>query len=161
MKNNVYDNLNTRNTTQDDVILNVVKSVTASVLVRAGTKVRAGELLVSTDGGLTFSAAVLPEYDPLKADYTNDTVVINAGHIFTAIGVTDAGEIGDNAKWRDEGEYIINGALMVTHEREVPSGGDDETFKSAVMVDGELLGQNVPNMNEASRVAAFPSILIK
>ena len=159
-KNNVYANLNTRGTTQDDVILAVYKSVKATVTIPVGKKVGPAEPLVSVDGGKTFVPAFIEEFDPTKADYKTNHEVVHGGRIFKAL-VDDptVDSTDDNEKWSDMGAYVINGAAMITFEREAPQ--EEESFDCAVAVDCELLSQKMPNFSESSRVAGFPTILMK
>lgn len=80
-KNSAYDNLKTRGNTQDDIFLSINKSVTATVVMAANSKLSPGDALLSTDGGKTFTPAFLDEYDDTKADYAKDVKVVS-GDIF-------------------------------------------------------------------------------
>lgn len=159
-KNSAYNNLNTRGNTQDDIFLSINKSVTAIVVMAANSKLSPGDALVSIDGGKTFIPAFLDEYDDTKADYAIGAKVVSGGHIFNALVDTpEADSIDDNTKWKDEGVFVINGAAMITFERETKD--DEESFKCAVAVDCELLAPAMYKFNESCRVAGFPNILMK
>lgn len=159
-KNGIYENMQTRGTTQDEVILKVGKSVVATVILGSNTIVGAGELLKTLDGGLTYTPAFVPEYDSTKADYKNTQTVVYEGNVYKAlVDDPDIDCINDNTQWKFESKYIVNGVLMVTFQRETKNAS--ENFKAAVLVDGEVLYSKVPNKNESSRVAAYPAILIK
>lgn len=159
-KNSAYDNLKTRGNTQDDIFLSINKSVTATVVMAANSKLSPGDALLSTDGGKTFTPAFLDEYDDTKADYAKDVKVVSGGHIFKALVATpEADAIADNTKWKDEGVFVINGAAMITFERETKDV--EESFKCAVAVDCELLAPAMYKFNESCRVAGFPNILMK
>lgn len=158
--NTVYDTLNTRGITLDDVMKQKVKSVVATIMMLANTKVSPMEPLVSTDGGKTFKPAYKEEYDSAKTDYGIGTEVISDGHIFTAlVDNPEANTISDEVKWRDDGEYTVNGFLMVTFERETSDNA--ESFKAAVMTDGVVVYSKMVNVNESTRVAAFPNIIME
>ncbi|PLY04888.1 MAG: hypothetical protein C0625_15360 [Arcobacter sp.] len=159
-KTNAYNALNTRGKTQDDIFININKSVTATVTIPAGTKLGPADPLLSIDGGKTFTPAFKAEYDDTKADYANGTEVVSGGHVFTAIVANPAADtIDDNTKWRDDGVYVINGAAMITFEREATD--TEESTKIAVAVDCELLSHQMNMFNESCRVAGFPNILMK
>lgn len=159
-KNGVYESIQTRGATQDDVILRVAKSVTATVVVTANSVVGAGELLVTLDGGKTYSPAFIAEYDDSKDDYAAESKVVFEGNVYKALVDTpDIGSIDDNTQWKLEHKYVINGVLMITFQRETKDA--PESFKAAVLVDGEVLYSKIPNKNESSRIAAYPTILIK
>ena len=159
-KNNAYQKLTTRGNTQDDIFLSINKSVTATVVMAANSKLSPGDALVSTDGGKTFTPAFLDEYDDTKADYALWAKVVSGGHIFKALVATpEADSIDDNTKWKDEGVFVINGAAMITFERETKE--IEESFKCAVAVDCELLAPAMYKFNESCRVAGFPNILMK
>ncbi|WP_419768576.1 hypothetical protein [Arcobacter sp.] len=159
-KNNAYDALNTRGKTQDDIFINIHKSVKATVTIPVGTKLRPADLLVTTDGGKTFVPAYIDEYDNAKTDYANGSKAISSGHIFTALEENPtADSIDDDTKWRDDGVYVINGAAMITFEREATE--TEESLVCAVAVDCELLSHQMYSFNESSRVAGFPNILMK
>lgn len=159
-KNNAYQELTTRGNTQDDIFLSINKSVTATVVMAANSKLSPGDALVSTDGGKTFTPAYLDEYDDTKADYALGAKVVSGGHIFKALVATpEADSIDDNTKWKDEGVFVINGAAMITFERETKE--IEESFKCAVAVDCELLAPAMYKFNESCRVAGFPNILMK
>lgn len=159
-KNNAYQKLTTRGNTQDDIFLSINKSVTATVVMAANSKLSPGDALVSTDGGKTFTPAFLDEYDDTKADYALGAKVVSGGHIFKALVATpEADSIDDNTKWKDEGVFVINGAAMITFERETKE--IEESFKCAVAVDCELLAPAMYKFNESCRVAGFPNILMK
>lgn len=159
-KNSAYNNLKTRGNTQDDIFLSIKKSVTATVVLAANSKLSPGDALVSSDGGKTFTPAYLDEYDDTKADYVLGAKVVSAGHIFKALVDTPAVDtIDDNTKWKDEGVFVINGAVMITFERETKDV--EESFKCAVAVDCELLAPAMYKFNESCRVAGFPNILMK
>lgn len=159
-QNNAYQNLTTRGNTQDDIFLSINKSVTATVVMAANSKLSPGDALVSTDGGKTFTPAYLDEYDDTKADYALGAKVVSGGHIFKALVATpEADSIDDNTKWKDEGVFVINGAAMITFERETKE--IEESFKCAVAVDCELLAPAMYKFNESCRVAGFPNILMK
>lgn len=156
----VYNKLNTRGKTQDDIFLGVKKSITATVVIAANSMLYPADLLVSTDGGVTFTPAYLDEYDDTKADYELGVKVVSKGHIFKALVDTpDANSIDDNAKWKDEGAFIVNGAAMITFKRETKDV--EESIKCAVAVDCELLVPEMYRFNESCRVAGFPNILMK
>lgn len=155
-----YNNLKTRGNTQDDIFLSINKSVTATVVMAANSKLSPGDALVSIDGGKTFTPAFLDEYDDTKADYSLGAKVVSGGHIFKALVDTpEADSIDDNTKWKDEGVFVINGAAMITFERETKDV--EESFKCAVAVDCELLAPAMYKFNESCRVAGFPNILMK
>lgn len=157
---NAYNNLKTRGNTQDDIFLSINKSVTATVVMAANSKLSPGDALLSIDGGKTFTPAYLDEYDDTKADYELGVKVVSGGHIFKALVDTpEADSIDDNAKWKDEGVFVINGAAMITFERETKDV--EESFKCAVAVDCELLAPAMYKFNESCRVAGFPNILMK
>ena len=159
-KNNAYAALNTRGKTQDDIFINIHKSVKATVTIPVGTKLRPADPLVTIDGGKTFVPAYKDEYDSTKTDYEIETSVISGGHIFTSIVATPAADsIDDDTKWRDDGVYVINGAAMITFEREATE--TEESLVCAVAVDCELLSHQMYSFNESSRVAGFPNILMK
>ena len=159
-QNNAYQNLTTRGNTQDDIFLSINKSVTATVVMAANSKLSPGDALLSTDGGKTFIPAFLDEYDNTKADYALGAKVVSGGHIFKALVATpEADSIDDNTKWKDEGVFVINGAAMITFERETKEL--EESFKCAVAVDCELLTPAMYKFNESCRVAGFPNILMK
>lgn len=158
--NGAYKSLRTRGNTQDDIFLSINKSVTATVVMAANSKLSPGDALVSIDGGKTFKPAFLDEYDDTKADYAIDVKVVYGGHIFKALVATpEADAIADNTKWKDEGAFVINGAAMITFERETKNV--EESFKCAVAVDCELLAPAMYKFNESCRVAGFPNILMK
>lgn len=159
-KNNAYNNLKTRGNTQDDIFLSINKSVTATVVMAANSKLSPGDALVSIDGGKTFTPAYLDEYDDTKVDYALGAKVVSGGHIFKALVATpEADSIDDNTKWKDEGVFVINGAAMITFESETKDV--EESFKCAVAVDCELLAPAMYKFNESCRVAGFPNILMK
>ena len=159
-KNDIYQSIQTRGTTQDEVILKVAKSVSATIVLAANSIVSAGELLKTLDGGKTYTPAFVPEYDNTKADYEANTTVVHEGKVYKALVDTpDIDSIDDNTQWKFEYEYVINGVLMVTFSRETKE--TPENFKAAVLVDGEVLYSKVPNKNESSRIAAYPTILLK
>lgn len=159
-KNNAYQKLTTRGNTQDDIFLSINKSVTATVVMAANSKLSPGDALLSTDGGKTFTPAFLDEYDDTKADYALGAKVVSGGHIFKALVATpEVDTIADNTKWKDEGVFVINGAAMITFERETKDV--EESFKCAVAVDCELLVPAMYKFNESCRVAGFPNILMK
>lgn len=159
-KNNAYQKLTTRGNTQDDIFLSINKSVTATVVMAANSKLSPGDALLSTDGGKTFTPAFLDEYDDTKADYALGAKVVSGGHIFKALVATpEVDTIADNTKWKDEGVFVINGAAMITFERETKDV--EESFKCAVAVDCELLAPAMYKFNESCRVAGFPNILMK
>ncbi len=159
-KNDVYNNLATRGKTQDDIFIKIHKSVVATITLLANSKVGPGDLLVSSDGGKTFTSAYLEEYDPAKADYALDTKVVSDGEIYKALVPNPAVEtISDDTKWKHEGKFVINGAAMITFERETKD--NPESFSCAVAVDCELLSVAMNQFNESCRLAGFPNILMK
>jgi len=157
--NTIYDALPTRGTTLDDVIISVGKKVDTTVTVPAGTTVKPGELLVTTDGGLNYTAAFIAAYVAAKADYSTGDTCVFGGFIYTALSNPAAGAIATPAVWEKGAAYVINGALMVTFERTAVDV--DESFSAAVMVSGELSEQKVPQFDEEARIAAFPQIVIQ
>lgn len=159
-QNDVYAKLNTRPKTLDDILLNLHKKVSATVNIPANTTLNPCDPLVTLDGGKTFNVAFKIEYDTAKIDYKTDAVVVHAGRIYTAL-VNDpaANTITDDTKWRDDGEYKINGVALITFQRETKD--DPETLKCAVGVDCELSATAMYNFNEATRVAGFPNILMR
>ncbi|MGE4382273.1 MAG: hypothetical protein AB7D41_03650 [Arcobacter sp.] len=155
-----YNQLNTRGKTQDDIFLRINKSVTATVVIPANTKVRPGDLLVTADGGKTFRPAYLNEYDNTKLDYVLGAKVVFEGITYKAlVDAPEADTISDNTKWKDEGAFVVNGSAMITFERETKD--TEESFKCAVAVDCELLAHEMYEFNESCRVAGFPNILMK
>lgn len=159
-KNDAYKNLKTRGNTQDDIFLSINKAVTAIVVMAANSKLSPGDALLSTDGGKTFTPAFLDEYDDTKVDYELGEKVVFEGHIYKALVSTpEADSIDDNTKWKDDGVFVINGAAMITFERETKNV--EESFKCAVAVDCELLAPTMYKFNESCRVAGFPNILMK
>lgn len=158
-KNQAYNNIATRGVTQDEVILKVNKSISATIILEENQKVGAGELLVTNDGGLTFKMAYKQELNDTETYNANDEVV-HEGVVYKALkDVVTSADIQDNTSWKELGKYIVNGALMITFERVAVE--NVESFKAAVMVDGEVLYANLRNKNEQSRLAAYPNILLK
>ncbi|RBQ28407.1 hypothetical protein [Aliarcobacter vitoriensis] len=158
-KNQAYKGLSTRGVTQDDVILKVNKSLSATVILTKGQIAGVGELLVSKDGGKTFRLAYKQELND-DGTYIKEDEVVHEGIIYKALkDNVSIADIEDNTSWKELGKYVVNGSLMVTFEREAVD--EQESFRAAVMVDGELLYTNLKNKNEQSRVVAYPNILIK
>lgn len=161
MQNNgVYEKLNTRGKTQDDIFSKINKSVTATVVLGANSVLNPCDLLVSVDGGKTFKPAYLEEYNSQKADYALGVRVVYDGHIFRALVANPAIKtIDDDTKWEDEGVFIVNGAAMITFRRETKNV--EESFKCAVAVDCEMEMAYMYSVNDACKIAGFPNILIK
>lgn len=159
-KDKVYSGLPSRGKGQDDIFFKIHKSVAATIIVPAGTKIRPAEPLVSIDGGLTFSPVYMNEYDSTKADYKRDNKVVEEGVVYKAlVDDPDLDSLADDTKWKNEGAYVINGAAMITFERETKDA--EESFKAAVAVDCEISASSMVQFNESCRVAGFPNILMR
>lgn len=157
-KNEAYNALSTRGKTQDDIFLKIHKSVSATVTIPAGTKIKPAEPLVSTDGGLTFKPAFLKEYDEGNT-YEAGEKVVEGGLIQTCSTAVETAEAFDSDKWTKGETYVVNGAAMITFEREAKES--DESFKCAVAIDCEISAHNMNDFNESTRVAGFPNILMR
>lgn len=158
-KNAVYEALETRPKTLDDIMHDNVKSTQGLLTIKAGTTVYPGELLVTKDGGVTFTQAYKDEYDSTKEDYELDFEVVYEMYIYKAL-VTNppANSISDDTKWEKKEKLVVNGSLICTFPMTATT--EDKIIHAGVSINCKLVEQGLTNVNQSIKLAGFPNICI-
>lgn len=156
-KNEVYKSLETRPNTLDDIMIENNKATQGLVVIKAGTTVYPGEVLITNDGGKTFYQGYKEEYISTKEDYKLGAEVVHAMHVYEARESNPPiNSITDNTKWKDKGKFVINGSLITTFP--ISATNEDEIVHAGVSVNCKLVSENMKNINDSVRVAGYPNI---
>jgi hypothetical protein len=125
--------------------------LSASAVINGGETLKRGAVLVTYDGGATYS-----KLDPLETfsetkPYSTDDLVVYGGGIYRALDEIEAGEFrGD--EWRLDGFYKADGVLLSDEVKDGEIG--------VVLVIGKVQGDYIAELNDTTKTALYPNVLI-
>jgi len=132
--------------TQNDVIVNKQQSVNGFVTVPLDTPLDIGTLLITSDGGLTWSTRQEADWVVGSTHATGD-IVYHLGHIWESLADSNTAEPGtDDTKWQDNGFWGANGVLVE---------GLDESADANVLTSGDVVANNLTGYEDALRHQLF------
>lgn len=135
-----------------DVVIKHIQAIDAEVIVPDEKALAIGTLLITKDGGDSFSPLEELEEFSQKV-YALDDRVYHNGHIYKSLNDINSADISDDSNWYDEGLVDVNGVLCdyITQSQ-----------TANVLISGSVKQSNLSNYKEMFKPQLFKNkILVK